>query len=283
MSSDNSLSTSPGSQLQGINTKGISINKDYVEVFIDWKDASTGRLFDPTTYSVSITKDGAAYTLSKVMTPLSRVDDSIGVWHYAFLTTDMTAGTYTFTFTGSASGISTVTHTISFVAASIPVEQYFVGALRSKLGDKRSSRYLIDDEQRTRWQDGELYSFMESSRLSVGQTPPSPMNLTYEQGFSECHDLLLTGGFIFALESRGVFENFQRFSYSDELSLNIDRSNFFQNAQSLRAQWQQAVLRWKRDYMFHAVRGIGMASGRFPMYYTRVLSLLPHMSRVFYG
>jgi hypothetical protein len=283
MSSDNSLSTNPGNQLQGINTQGISVNKDHIEVNIDWVDPTTNQYFDPTTYSVSVTKDGSPYTVEKVLVPLSRVDDSVGVWHYSFLTSGMTSGTYEFTFSGSTSTISTVTHTLSFTSAEIPVEQYFIGALRAKLWDKRASRYLIDDNQRTRWTDGELYSFVDDSRLRIGQEPPSPENLSWPVAFSEAHDLVLTGGFIGALEAAGIFSQWNKFNYSDELSLNVDRTPFFQNAQSLKQQWMLSIMRWKRDKQFHAVRGIGMRSGRFPMYYTRVMSLLPHMSRVFYG
>lgn len=283
MSTDSNLSTSPGFQMQGINVQGIDVNKDHVEVNIDWIDSVTKQYFDPTTYSVAVTKNGSPYVPSKVLVPLSRVDDTVGVWHYTFLTTDFEAGDYVFTFTGSASGISTVTHVLGFTSAEIDVEQYFIGVLRNKLMDKRASRYLIDDNMRVRWKDGELYQCLDDARLKVGQEPPEPQMITWEFGYAEVHDLIVTGGFVCALEARGVFENFNKFNYSDELSLNIDRSNFFQNAQSLRAQWLLSIQRWKRDYQFHKVRSIGMASGRFPLYYTRVLSLLPHMSRIFYG
>ena len=283
MSSDSTLSGTDGYQLQGLNTQGIDINKDHVEINIDWIDPVTKQYFDPTTYSVTVTKDSVAYTVAKVLVPLSRLDDTVGIWHYTFLTTDMVAGSYEFTFVGSATGIGPVTHVLGFTSAEINVEQYFIGVLRNKLMDKRASRYVIDDNMRVRWTDGELYSCLDDARLRVGQEPPSPMVLTWNQGYSETHDLIVTGGFVCALEARGVFENFNKFSYNDELSLNIDRSNFFANAQSLRSAWMLSIKTWKRDYTFHRVRPIGMRSGRFPMYYSRVLSLLPHMSRVFYG
>lgn len=282
-SRDTSLSTSPGTQLQGINVQGVEVNKDHVEVFIDWVDAATGQKFDPTTYAVAVTKSGAAYSPSKVLSPLSRISDTPGVWHYSFLTTDFTAGDYVFTFTGSASGIAQVSHVLTFTAADIPVEQYFIGALRAKLWDKRASRYVVEDSMRTRWSDGELFSFVDDARLRIGQEPPKPELISFPQAYSECHDLILTGGFICALEAAGIFGQWQKFQYNDELTLNIDRTPFFQNAQSLRSQWVLSIQRWKRDARFHAVRGLGMASGRFPMYYTRVLSLLPHMSRMYYG
>ena len=279
------LSNAPGSQVEGINTQGIEVNKDHIGINIDWVDPQTNQFFDPTTYSVSITQNGSPYseTNLRVMTPLARLDDTVGVWGYEFLIKDMGVGTYVFTFTGEASGIDPVSHVLTFKAAEIPVEQYFVGALRAKLGDKRASRYLIDDNTRYRWTNGEIYSCLDNARLSIGQEPPAPMIMTWEQAYAEAHNQMLLGGFICALEARGVFENFNKFNYNDELSLNVDRSNFFQNAQSLRASWLLSIQRWKRDYMFHSVRGIGMASGRFPLYYSRVLSLMPHMQNVFYG
>ena len=275
----------PGAQLQGINVQGVDINKDHVAINIDWLDPVTKLYFDPVNASVSVTKDSVGYTIQKVLVPLRRRDDSVGVWGYEFLTNGMDAGNYVLTFTGAVPGTSlTVTHVLGFTAAQAPIEQYFIGCLRAKLWDKRASRYLIDDNQRTRWTNGELYSFLDNSRLKVGQVPPSPALITWERGFAECHDLILTGGFIEALEAAGIFETFNKFNYNDELTLNVDRSAFFQNAQSLKQQWMTAVLSWKRDAAFHKLAGgIGMASGKFPLYYTRTLSLLPHMSNTFYG
>lgn len=269
------LADTNGTQLQGINQQGIDINKDHISVNIDWVDPTTKLYFDPTSYSVTVTRNGSPFSISKVMTPLQRADDTVGVWMYEFLTTGMDTGDYVLTFTGSrpADNMGPVTITLNFNAAEVPVEQYFVNTLRAKLWDKRASRYVIDDNSRFRWKNGELYSFLDNALKKIGQTPPSPTALNWNQGYSECHDLILTGGFIESLEAAGTFEYWNKFNYNDELSLNIDRSGFFANAQNLRQQWLQAVMSWKRDYAFHRVRGIGMASGKFPMYYTRVLSL----------
>lgn len=279
------LGSTNGTQIQGINLQGIEVNKDHIGVHIDWVDGESQQYFDPTTYSVTITQNGNPYSESNVtvLTPLSREDETTGVWVYEFLTKDMLAGEYIFTFAGSTPDITQVSHVISFTAAEIPIEQYFIGSLRSRLGDKRTKRYLIDDNTRVRWTNGELYSFLEDSRKKLATTPPSPRDVPFNQCYSECHDLLLMGGFIYALQARGVFETFNKFNYSDELTFNVDRSAFLQNAQSLLGAWDMERLRWKRDYMFHAVRSIGMQSGRFPLYYSRVLSLLPHVSHIFYG
>lgn len=269
------LANTNGTQLQGINQQGIDINKDHISVNIDWIDPTTKQYFDPTTASITATRNGSPFSIPKVMTPLQRADDTVGVWLYEFLSTGMDTGDYVLTFTGSrpADNMGPVTITLNFNAAEVPVEQYFVNTLRAKLWDKRASRYVIDDNSRFRWKNGELYSFCDNALKKIGQTPPAPSLLNWNQGYSECHDLILTGGFIEALEAAGIFETWNRFTYSDELSLNVDRSQLFQNAQSLRTQWLQAVMMWKRDYMFHRVRGVGMASGKFPMYYSRVMSL----------
>ena len=277
------LNQSPGTQLQGINVQGIEVNKDHITVNIDYVDNATNLYFDPTDAAVVITKDGNPYTLEKELLPLSRKDDTVGIWTHSFLTTGMVAATYVFTYTGTSPAGTVVTKTLNFQAKEIPIEGYFIGALRTKLWDKRASRYLIDDNMRQRWTDGELYSFCDNARLAISQAPPSPADITWCQAYSEVHEHILTGGFIFALEAAGIFETWNAFQYTDELSLNVNRSVFYQNAQSLRQAWWNAVLMWKRDYTFHRVRGIGLASGKFPLYYTRVLSLLPHMSQTFYG
>jgi len=269
------LNQTDGTQLQALSTQGISINKDHVEVNIDFKDPDTNLYFDPVSTSVTVTHNGSPVVLTtlKILIPLSRKDDTVGVYGMDFLTTGMTTGTWVLTFTGTTATAKTVSHVLTFTAADIPVEQYFIGALRAKLGDKRASRYMLDDNMRFRWTNGELYSFLEDARADIGQTPPSPMAITYPQAYSECHELMLLGGFIFALESMGIFSTFNKMNYNDELSLQIDRSMFFQNAQSLKSSYDLMKLRWKRDNRFHAVRGIGMASGRFPLFTARCLSL----------
>jgi hypothetical protein len=126
---------------------------------------------------------------------------------------------------------------------------------------------------RFRWTDGELYGYLEDARKDIGNTPPSPMDLTYPMAYAEVHTLLLTGGFIFALESRGTQEMFNKFQYQDELSLNFDRTLFFQNPQSLKAAYEQEKMRWRRDKAFHDTKAIGLASGRFPLYASRIIGL----------
>jgi hypothetical protein len=102
--------------------------------------------------------------------------------------------------------------------------------------------------------------------------------------YGDAHDLLITGGFIYALEAKGIFETFNAFNYNDELTLNIDRKALFQNAQSLRSSWFVAISAWKRDRLFRAMAGgVGMASGRFPAYFSRILSLSTNMQNTFYG
>lgn len=279
-----SLMSNPGTQLQGINQQGLQIEKDFVEVSLTWVDGITGLPFDPTTYSCSITYNGSPYTLQKELTPMSRADDAVGVWVHCFLTTGMQPGNYLFTYVGSTPTNTTVTKTITISAAEIPVEMMFVNSLRSKLGDSRSSRYLVDDNMRTRWTQSELYGCVYNSLMQVGQAPPAPSIITWEQAFAECYDQVLTGGFIQALEARGIFETFNAFSYSDELSLGIDRKVLFQNAQSLRQQWWNSVLAWKRDGAFRSMRGgIGLGSGRFPLYMSRAISLSLASSQVMFN
>ena len=281
---DTTLSAAPGHELQGINTQGIVINKNHVEVNLDWIDQDTKQYFDPTTTTVTVTKDGSPFTINKVLSPLSRIDDTVGIWHYTFLTDNMEAGSYTLTFRGEAANITPVNHVLNFTSGEVNIEQYFIGVLRTRLMDKRASRYLIDDNQRTRWTDGELYSCLDNARLRVGQEPPNPSILPFNQLYAEAHDLVVTGGFIEALESRGVFETFNKFAYSDELSLNIDRSAFFANAQSLKAQWMLSVKTWKRHGAWKNARPIGMKSGRYPFYMSRILSLSQaNAGNMFYG
>lgn len=287
-----SLSSNPGTQIQGVNVQGLEISKDFVEVNIEWIDPDTNQYFDPSNYSVAITKDGTAYDQSNltIMSPLSRKDDRVGYWHFSFLTKSKSgeaipAGNYVFTFSGtnSATG-NTQTLTLGFSAAEIPVQQYFVNSLRARLGDRRASNYLVDDPTTLRWSDGDLYSYLEDARMEIGATPPKPEDFTYEVLYADAHGLLLMGGFIYALKAKGIFETFNAFNYNDAVSLNLDRKALYQNAQGLLQTWETSRKAWKRDRIFHRIAGgVGMASGRFPMYFTRVLSMQPNMANTFYG
>jgi hypothetical protein len=279
------LNQTDGSQVQGLPVQGVEINRGHVSFHVDFLDPATHRYFDPTTYSVTITKNNVPYSESnlKVLTPLSREDESVGVWIYEFLTKDMVAGDYVFTITGSATGVSTVTYTVSFKSAEIPVEQYFVGALRLRLGDKRTKRYLVDDNTRFRWTNGELFSVLDDARIEIGQTPPGPTIFEWPFLYSEAHDLVLMGGFIKALMSRGIFEVFNKLNYQDELSMQLDRSILFANGQNLLNTYDQAKMRWKRDYMFHTARFVGLKSGRFPLYFSRLISLTQISEQTFFG
>jgi hypothetical protein len=281
----NTLNELNGSQLQAIQTQGIDINKDHLSINLDFKDPDTNLYFDPVSTTTTVTFNGSPFALAslKILVPLSRRDDSAGVWGMEFLTTGMTAGTWVFTFTGQTAGGKTVSHVLTFTAADTPVEQYFIGALRAKLCDKRASRYIVDDNMRWRWTNGELYSFLDDARLDISNTPPYIENTPFNVFYSDAHTLLFTGGFIFALESRGILETFNAFQYNDELSLNISRKEFFQNAQSLKTSYETSKLRYKRQVAWTRVRGIGMASGRFPLYFSRVLSLLPNLQNTFGG
>lgn len=286
------LSTNPGAQIQGVNVQGLEISKDFVEVNIEWIDSDTSEYFDPSTYSVTITKDGNTFDSSNltIMSPLSRRDDRVGYWHFSFLTksksgSPIAAGQYDFSFTGTNSSTgNSVTLTLGFTAAEIPVQQYFVNSLRARLGDRRASNYLVDDPTTYRWTDGDLYGYLEDARLDIGATPPKPEDFTYEVLYADAHGLLLMGGFIYALKAKGIFETFNAFNYNDAVSLNLDRKVLYQNAQGLLQSWNSQKTAWKRDRIFHSIAGgRGMASGRFPMYFTRVLSMQPNMGNTFYG
>lgn len=285
MSSTNTLNELDGTQLQALNTQGVDCHRSHVSVNLDFKDPDTNLYFDPVSTTLNITFNGTAIALSaiKVLLPLSRLSDITGVWGFQFLTDGMLAGTWVFSFTGTTAGGKIVSHVLTFTATEATVEQYFINALRMKLRDKKASPYMLDDNMRWRWGNGELYECLEDARMDIGSTPPNIVNMPYHQCYSDCHTLLLTGGFIFALESRGIFEVFQKLQYNDELSLQMDRTMFWQNAQGLKQSYDLLKLRFKRELAWHACRSIGLASGRFPLYTGRLISLSLANSQCTFG
>jgi hypothetical protein len=87
-----------------------------------------------------------------------------------------------------------------------------------------------------------------------------------------------------ALRSRAVLEIFNKMSYSDSQSLNIDRMPQLEaTAAAEYREWVDQMTKWK---MWFAIYGsgksaAGMGTTTIPLQVSRALSMLPNMSQTF--
>ena len=161
--------------------------------------------------------------------------------------------------------------------------KYLITHLRKRLFDFDASLYQIEAPTKV-FPDDLLHSFLLDSMSRFNSNPPGT-SFTLEAQPGDIADLLITGGWIYALKSRAVLEIFNTMQYSDGISLNIDRGPKFQAlAVSQEQMWREDLKRYK---MWHTLYGrhrggaVGMGTVTLPLQISRVLSLLPNLSQTF--
>lgn len=164
---------------------------------------------------------------------------------------------------------------------SIP-EGLLLDALRVHLGDYKPEEYRTDP-QVVRWEDAELYIFLQYALADINLTPPMETNFTFDSLPQNWNQLVVVGSVIFSLISHGIFEVGRDFSYNDNgLSVSLDRSGkFFSAASTLLTNYSQWKVQVKRRYAFATTRFTGMKEQRMPISIRRPLSMLPHLGNVF--
>jgi len=168
---------------------------------------------------------------------------------------------------------------ISFVSRTA----YLIQHLRRRLFDIDPNLYQIE-ETGTLFPNNLIHSYLQDAMSRINSTPPGTV-FTLEQQPGDIQDLLVTGGWIYALKSRAVLEIFNTMQYSDGISLAIDRGPKLQAlALSQESMWREDVKRYKNWHtLFGRHRGgaVGMGTVTIPIQISRVLSLLPNLSQTF--
>ena len=207
-----------------------------------------------------------------------------GQYDFTFSTYNLDAGLYDFVATGGLPNGQTVTLKGQFIISYVSKTKMFIERLRKRLFDIDSNLYLLDEPRRI-FSDDLLLEYLNSACSELNSTPPSATHFSLENtGGFDIDDLYIRGGWIKALRSRAVLETFNKLSYSDAQSLNIDRQPALTAmANQEHQEWEAHVKRWK---MWYAVYGsgksaAGMGTTTIPLQISRALSMLPNMSQTF--
>ena len=253
------------------------INGNHVELFATFSSGGTN--VNVALPSFTMTKGGSPVSIpaANLLIPFTKNGPGTGQYHICFLgDTWLDNGTYSISMTGytpvsGGTGGSQVAITGEFVVRAANSIQNYIEALRSALNDIAPGLYVIDDPTAWQWKDGQLYDALNRSLNAINMTKPS----RYTWGLTGCPwpSLLIDGAVIYALHSKALIEVANTFSYNDEISFAIDRSQKYQNlAQMLYQNWVTERGRVKQDYAFMRAFPIGMGSTRLPYSVARVFS-----------
>ena len=92
-------------------------------------------------------------------------------------------------------------------------------------------------------------------------------------------NVIMIGAEYFALNQKYNLENFNKLSYSDDLTFNIDRaSGILAKLQLLQSGWLDKLPMIKKDYTLRTVGSVGIKSTRIPARALKQLSLVPSLS-----
>ena len=210
--------------------------------------------------------------------PLSPV--STGIYSAAFMTTGMTPGLYVLETWGDIVW-NTKTLTVrvggTIELGEVSMLQYYITRLRIRLMDERPNLYRLD-EPVPQWPAETLAACLMESLSHINNRGP---RITYEAFETVGEDLIVTGGMIYALESRARLESANAMQYTDGHSLNIDRGpRYLAMAQQLRNGWDQTIESWKKAT---PPRPIGEKSQQLPFRIFRIIGLLPNYQSYFEG
>jgi len=277
------------SVVQEIGSGVVSVNSngEHVELFCTFTSGGTAINVLSPQFSMATT-GGTDVTVpdANLLVPFTKHGEETGLFHITFLASSswLDDGTYNITMSGnypSATG-DTVQITGTFQIRSAPTAQYYIDLVRQSVSDRIPALYQIDDPEKYKWEDGQLYDAITRSLNFINHTPPS--DYTWSIGNMPWPGLLVDGAVFYALHQRGLLEVANTLNYNDEISFAIDRSQkYLTMAQALYTQWLQMVGRVKRNYAYSRAGAIGMGQTRLPYTIIRSFSFHPNMQSVLSG
>lgn len=205
---------------------------------------------------------------------------STGVYGLAFIPRGMTYGLYKLECSGQYSYLGK-NHVLfcegSILVGEISMVQFYVNQLRIRLMDDMLAWYRLD-EPIHQWPLDTLYTCLSNSLSHINSKGPRITTMGYE---SVPEDLLITGGIIYALETRARLEIANSMNYTDGHSINIDRGPKYQSlAQQMRASWEEMIISWKKAT---PPTPIALKSQRLPFRIFRMVGMLPNYQSYFEG
>jgi hypothetical protein len=257
---------------------------EYCELKVIFKEKKTNAPVQVVNPQFIIKKDNNPITL-RTLVPLSPTGIKTGEYKTSFLSTGLTTGIHDLTFTGfypdEKAEKNRIEITSSFQIFEVDGVQTLLMMLRTQLHDHRPKLYWLDATDEYKWEDKDLYNALQFSVNAWNSTPP----VSYQNSLAtiDSHPfvgMLLQGAEYFAIQQKYVIENWNKLSYSDDTTLNIDRTGgLMQLLQTLQQTWLENMKLTKKDYVLR-VQGVpkGIKSIRIPTRALMNLSLTPAFS-----
>jgi len=228
----------------------------------------------------------------ELLVGLSPSGAKYGEYRTTFFSDNLEQGTYRMIFSGFYPDVSKQENLIElkseFEVFPVSDFQSLLFSLRIQLADNKPELYWIDDPDKFRWDDGELFNAFKWSMDNWNATPPvsSGNNLLNKNNLLSFPlvSVIMIGAEYFALNQKYNLENFNKLGYSDDLSFNIDRaSGIMSKLQMLQQGWLDKLSVMKKDYTLRHTNALGIKSTRIPARALKQLSLVPSMSFISSG
>lgn len=223
-----------------------------------------------------------------VLVPLSPSSAKFGEYRTTFFSDTLEPDIYKITFSGYYPDKSKQDNLIEihneFQIFTMNEFQGILDSLRIQLNDNKPDLYWIDDTDKFRWDDGELFNAIKWSMEKWNATPPASsgndvINKNNLLRFPLIN-VIFEGAEFYALNQKYNLETFNQLQYTDELGITINRApGIMSKMQLLKQIWLDNLTKIKKDYALrHSSQARGIKSTRIPARALRQLSFVPSLS-----
>lgn len=266
------------SEFGSIESNFIFLNR-YCTVLTIFRDNTASAPVSVVRPTLSVTKDGTPVTL-KIMKPLSPTGATEGQYSASFLSDNLTEGIYKIKASGyypdNTKEENLLEQEDEIQIMNVDNIQSMINMLRVQLHDHLPKLYIIDDPEKFRWEDGELYQCLERAVSFWNETPPVSAKTTYTLDNYPHSDLMLWMAEFYALNMKGLLEIFNTISYNDDISFTIDRfPKIQQKMQMLLSTCIQRVKELKKYEAWSRQAPLGIRSTKLPLRAIQGLTLQP--------
>ena len=239
-------------------------NYQYIQLIIGPFKDEEGNTIYPSTDMIKLdfNKDNETIIISGRLVPYR-----LGTYKYYLNTTNLNPGYYGFTSTATIGDVISSQIKGHFELTRPDILCYFIWKLRYKLFDWAASKYNLDFwKEGLKWNDTQLVEAINTALGDINSVGGRNLGYSLDTIPERFHGTLLTGGTLYSLMSRQIFEIEERHNYSDEVVMNIERD------------YTMAASMYKDMYMFQLQNVRLMRphprSSKSPMYFNLFISYI---------
>jgi hypothetical protein len=151
--------------------------------------------------------------------------------------------------------------------------------LRLRLGDDDPSRYQLDNNLLYKWDQLKVSVFLDEALLEFNAHAPTQTNYQFETAPADLINIILYSAEAKCLRERARLELANKLTYSDGISITIDRSaEYGRQADIAMEEFHKMAYAWKN---INRARARGLAYQRLPFKVLRPLSFGPNAVNLF--